>query len=264
MIYTFDNCEKLSKVKIGANFKWIGGSGHGYLPIPSSSYFTDADGKWYALSNGAGYVPSAIPSSKEDTYYASKPLRDAAAGSSDEAGDVDEIAPSSASESGVAACSLPEDGEDEAAAAPSVEISLELAGDGAQACGPAAVTLSCDAGDAHAVLGLEGAKVSLAPGRYLVSCLPAPEADGPMADAPDPFWIEVSEGMGPVEISVGSANVRPAADVQARAAAIESWLAAAGSEVSEADAEALRSAAASALSACQDTEAVSESAEGSE
>ena len=264
MIYTFDNCEKLSKVKIGANFKWIGGSGHGYLPIPSSSYFTDADGKWYALSNGAGYVPSAIPSSKEDTYYASKALRDAAVGSGDEAGDADEIAPIPTQEQGVAARSLPAAGEDEASAAPSVEVSLELAGDGSRAAGPVAVTLSGDAGDAHAVLGKEGAKVALAPGRYLVSCLPAPEADGSVADAPAPFWIEASEGMEPVEIATGSASRRPAADVQARAAAIESWLAAAAGSVPQADAEALRSAAASALSACQAAEAVSEASDGSE
>ena len=249
MIYTFDDCEKLSKVKVGSSFKWVGGSGHGYLPIPSSSYFTDADGKWYALSNGAGYAPSAIPSSKEDTYYASKSLRDAAAGSSDEPGDADEIAPSSAAAQEVAACSLPESDGDEASAAPSVEVSLKLAGDGTQAGGPVAVTLSQDAGDAHAVLGKEGAKVSLAPGRYLVSCLPAPEADGAMTDAPDPFWIEVSDGMGPVDISVGPASCRSAADLQARAASIENWLAAAGSEVPEADTEALRRAIAAALPA---------------
>lgn len=230
----------------------------------SSSYFTDADGKWYALSNGAGYVPSAIPSSKEDTYYASKPLRDAAAGSGDESGDADEIAPIPTQEQGVAARSLPADGEDEASAAPSVEVSLELAGDGSRAAGPVAVTLSGDAGDARAVLGKEGAKVALAPGRYLVSCLPAPEADGSMADAPAPFWIEASEGMGPVEIAIGSASRRPAADVQARAEPIESWLAAAAGSVPEADAEALRSAAASALSACQPAEAASEASDGSE
>ena len=267
MIYTFDDCEKLSKVKVGSSFKWVGGSGHGYLPIPSSSYFTDADGKWYALSNGAGYAPSAIPSSKEDTYYASKSLRDAAVGSGDEPGDADEIAPMPAQEQGVAARSLPADGEDEAAAAPSVEVSLELARDGSRAAGPVAVTLSGDAGDAHAVLGKEGASVSLASGRYLVSCLPAPEADGSMADAPDPFWIEVSDGMGPVKISVGPASHRPAADVRERVAAIESWLAAAGSEVPEADTEALRraiAAAGAALSACQGLEAVSESADGTE
>ena len=264
MIYTFDDCEKLSKVKIGANFKWVGGSGHGYLPIPSSSYFADADGKWYALSNGAGYAPSAIPSSKEDTYYASKSLRDAAARSGDEAGDAAEIAPSSAAAQEVAACSLLADGEDETSAAPSVEVFLKLAGDGSRAAGPVAITLSGDAGDAHAVLGKEGAKVALAPGRYLVSCLPAPEADGSMADAPEPFWVDVEDGMGPVEISVGVASRRPAADVQARAAAIESWLAAAAYSVPQADAEALRSAAASALSACQAAEAVSEASDGSE
>ena len=264
MIYTFDDCEKLSKVKIGANFKWVGGSGHGYLPIPSSSYFADADGKWYALSNGAGYAPSAIPSSKEDTYYASKSLRDAAARSGDEAGDAAEIAPSSAAAQEVAACSLLADGEDETSAAPSVEVFLKLAGDGSRAAGPVAITLSGDAGDAHAVLGKEGAKVALAPGRYLVSCLPAPEADGSVADAPAPFWVDVEDGMGPVEISVGVASRRPAADVQARAAAIESWLAAAAYSVPQADAEALRSAAASALSACQAAEAVSEASDGSE
>ena len=257
----FNGMTGLKKVSLPASWKWLDG---GYLPVPSADYIDGADGLWHAKSDGAAYAPADIPSGKADTYYASKPLRDAAVGSGDEAGDADEIAPIPAQEQGVAVRSLPADGEDEASAAPSVEVSLELAGEGARAAGPAAVTLSGDAGDAHAVLGKEGAKVALAPGRYLVSCLPSPEADGSMADAPAPFWVEASEGMGPVEIAIGSASRRPAADVQARAAAIESWLAAAAGSVPEADAEALRSAEASALSACMAAEAGSEASEGSE
>ena len=258
----FNGCTKLQEISFGPAWKWV--ATNGFPPAPSSSFIAGADGLWHAKSDGKAYAPASIPSGKADTYYASKPLRDAAVGSGDEAGDADEIAPIPAQEQGVAARSLPADGEDEASAAPSVEVSLGLAGGGAQTDRLVAVTLSGDAGDAHAVLGKEGASVSLAPGRYLVSCLPAPEADGSMADAPDPFWIEVSESMEPVEISVGSASRRPAADVRERVAAIESWLAAAGGSVPEADAEALRSAAASALSACQAAEAVSEASDGSE
>ena len=262
MSYMFYGCTKLQEVTFGSAWKWVGT--HGFLPAPSSSYIDGADGLWHAKSDGAAYAPKDVPSDKADTYYASKPLRDAVVGSGDEDGDADEIAPIPAQEQGVAARSLPADGEDEASAAPSVEVSLELAGDGSRAAGPVAVTLSGDAGDARAVLSKEGAKVALAPGRYLVSCLPAPEADGSMADTPAPFWIEASEGMEPVEIAIGSASRRPAADVQARAAAIESWLAAAAGSVPEADAEALRSAEASALSACKAAEAGSEASEGSE
>ena len=258
----FDGCTKLQEVSFGPAWIWV--STNGFPPAPSSSYIAGADGKWHAKSDGKAYAPASIPSGKADTYYASKSLRDAAVDSGDEPEGADGTAPTPAQEQGVAACSLPADGEDEASAAPSVEVSLKLAGGGSRAAGPVAVTLSGDAGDAHAVLGKEGAKVALAPGRYLVSCLPAPEADGSMADAPDPFWIEVSDGMGPVGISVGPASCRSAADLQARAAAIENWLAAAAGSVPNADAEALRSAAASALSACQPAEAVSEASDGSE
>ena len=249
--YMFLNCLKLQEVTFGASWNWIGTDG--YLPTPDSTYISGADGKWYD-TDGNGYAPADIPTGKAATYYASKDLVPGITISGNAV----------CEEQGVAARSLPADGEDEASAASSVEVSLELAGDGSRAAGPVAVTLSGDAGDARAVLGKEGAKVALAPGRYLVSCLPALEADGSMADAPAPFWVEASEGMEPVEIAIGSASRRPAADVQERAAAIESWLAAAAGSVPQADAEALRSAAASALSACQATEAVSEASDGSE
>lgn len=68
----FDNCYKLQQIKLGAKFIWQ--SINGRLPSPNSNYISNADGKWYALSNRVGYIPKDIPSSKADTYYASKNL----------------------------------------------------------------------------------------------------------------------------------------------------------------------------------------------
>ena len=78
----FDGCFKLQEITLGAKWKWVGTNG--YLPTPSNTDIPGADGKWYAESDGAGYAPADIPSNKADTYYASKSLRDAAAGTSDE------------------------------------------------------------------------------------------------------------------------------------------------------------------------------------
>ena len=121
---TFKGCVRLQEIKVGENtFKTSSDSTQSSkaiepptptpggddepeslkvtFPKPSSTYITGADGKWYALSDGTGYAPSAIPSGKADTYYASKSLRDAAAGSSDEVSDGDESVTATLSASAV-------------------------------------------------------------------------------------------------------------------------------------------------------------------
>lgn len=67
----FTECNKLQKVKLGDKFVWR--DSPSYLPAPSRSTIPNADGKWYALSDGKGYAPENIPSNKADTYYAYPP-----------------------------------------------------------------------------------------------------------------------------------------------------------------------------------------------
>ena len=68
----FDWCNKLQKVILGRKFSWK--DENGYLPTQDSINVPNADGKWYAASDGRGYAPADIPSNKADTYYASKSL----------------------------------------------------------------------------------------------------------------------------------------------------------------------------------------------
>ena len=68
----FYGCYRLQQIKLGNKFAWKGNGG--YLPTPSSRYIPGADGKWYAMSDGAGYAPKDIPSNKADTYVASPNL----------------------------------------------------------------------------------------------------------------------------------------------------------------------------------------------
>ena len=70
MIGMFDNCSGLQKVTFGENWRWVGTNG--YLPVPSDSYITGADGKWYD-TDGNGYAPKNIPSYKAMTYTAVAP-----------------------------------------------------------------------------------------------------------------------------------------------------------------------------------------------
>lgn len=71
MIGMFIGCTKLQEATFGENWKWVGTNG--YLPTPSSTYITGADGKWYD-TDGNAYAPADIPSNKAMTYYASKDL----------------------------------------------------------------------------------------------------------------------------------------------------------------------------------------------
>ena len=74
----FGRCYQLSHVIVGDSWRFVGyGLTEGmdpFLPAPSADIFADADGKWYAASDGKGYAPANIPSNKADTYYASKNL----------------------------------------------------------------------------------------------------------------------------------------------------------------------------------------------
>ena len=67
----FNGMTHLQQVTFGSNWKWVGTNG--YLPTPSSTYITGADGKWYDI-DGNGYAPADVPSNKAMTYYASKDL----------------------------------------------------------------------------------------------------------------------------------------------------------------------------------------------
>ena len=67
----FSNCTKLKSVTLGKAFKFVGTDG--YLPTPSSTYITGADGKWYDTNTGTGYTPEALASverTKAVTYSA--------------------------------------------------------------------------------------------------------------------------------------------------------------------------------------------------
>ncbi len=56
----FRDCTKLKSVTLGKAFKFVGTNG--YLPTPSSTYITGADGKWYDTNTGTGYTPEALAS----------------------------------------------------------------------------------------------------------------------------------------------------------------------------------------------------------
>ena len=81
MSYMFRNCSKLQEVAFGADWKWVGTNG--YLPTPSSAYIAGADGKWYD-TDGNGYAPADIPSSKAMTYTAIPPKKAFAVYSADD------------------------------------------------------------------------------------------------------------------------------------------------------------------------------------
>ncbi len=67
----FNGMTHLQQVTFGSNWKWVGTNG--YLPTPSNTYISGADGKWYD-TDGNGYAPADIPTGKAATYYASKDL----------------------------------------------------------------------------------------------------------------------------------------------------------------------------------------------
>ena len=70
MMFIFDGMTHLQQITLGSNWKWVGD--YGYLPTPSRTYITGADGKWYD-TDGNGYAPKDIPSNKAMTYTAIGP-----------------------------------------------------------------------------------------------------------------------------------------------------------------------------------------------
>ena len=56
----FYHCIKLQAVTLGKDFKFVGTNG--YLPTPSATYISGADGKWYDTNTGTGYTPEALAS----------------------------------------------------------------------------------------------------------------------------------------------------------------------------------------------------------
>ena len=54
----FNGCNNLASVTLGGNFFFAGVES--YLPTPSSTYITGADGNWYDSSNFAGYTPTEL------------------------------------------------------------------------------------------------------------------------------------------------------------------------------------------------------------
>ena len=64
----FTTCVKLRSIAVGSGWLWA----NMVFPTPSSSRIPGADGKWYAASDSTGYAPVDIPSSKADTYVASR------------------------------------------------------------------------------------------------------------------------------------------------------------------------------------------------
>ena len=70
----FNYCTKLQAVTLGKDFKFVGTNG--YLPTPSSTYISGADGKWYDTNTRVGYTPSGLASVTRNapvTYVAVKP-----------------------------------------------------------------------------------------------------------------------------------------------------------------------------------------------
>lgn len=66
----FSNMRRLYKVTFGSSFRFAGSSS--YLPSPSSTYITGADGKWYVQYSDTGYTNTNIPQNTAGTYIAVK------------------------------------------------------------------------------------------------------------------------------------------------------------------------------------------------
>lgn len=71
MANLFYGCSKLAEVTLGESFAWVGSKC--FLPQPNATFIPGADGLWHAASDGAAYLPSAVPGNKADTYRAVAP-----------------------------------------------------------------------------------------------------------------------------------------------------------------------------------------------
>lgn len=70
----FFGTNRLSSVILGSKFTFV--DADGYLPTPSASYISGADGKWYDTADGVGYTPAelaAVVRTEPRTYVAAKP-----------------------------------------------------------------------------------------------------------------------------------------------------------------------------------------------
>lgn len=70
----FYGTNRLSSVILGSKFVFV--DTYGYLPTPSASYISGADGKWYDTADGVGYTPAelaAVVRTEPRTYVAVKP-----------------------------------------------------------------------------------------------------------------------------------------------------------------------------------------------
>ena len=73
MSATFDGCQTLQTVTLGKDFKFVGTDG--YLPAPSATYISGADGNWYVAGTDTGYTPTelaAVTRVRNVTYSAVK------------------------------------------------------------------------------------------------------------------------------------------------------------------------------------------------
>ncbi len=78
MNFMFNNCTKLQSVTLGANFDFLTTGTNTYLPEPSSSDITGADGNWYDTATATGYTPADLATfhnsqNETRTYVAVKP-----------------------------------------------------------------------------------------------------------------------------------------------------------------------------------------------
>lgn len=71
MANLFYGCSKLAEVTLGKSFAWVGSKC--FLPQPNATVIPGADGLWHAASDGAAYLPPAVPGNKADTYRAVAP-----------------------------------------------------------------------------------------------------------------------------------------------------------------------------------------------
>nr|WP_197036844.1 BspA family leucine-rich repeat surface protein [Collinsella aerofaciens] len=71
MANLFYGCSKLAEVTLGKSFAWVGSKC--FLPQPNATVIPGADGLWHTASDGAAYLPPAVPGNKADTYRAVAP-----------------------------------------------------------------------------------------------------------------------------------------------------------------------------------------------
>ena len=127
MANLFYGCSKLAEVTLGKSFAWVGGKC--FLPQPNAMFIPGADGLWHAASDGAAYLPSAVPGNKADTYRAVAPCGQgdaveqtgAATGASGESAPKDDSDASNGAQAG------------ENAGAATADAAQEVGGGGAQA-----------------------------------------------------------------------------------------------------------------------------------